>query len=74
MLGREALDVLENLSQLMAAEMDEPISHVRVWINGRIEIAVARSYSQIIHGYRLPNPLRDQYPKWDPELGLGLAQ
>ena len=48
MLGREALVILENLSQLMAAKMDEPISHVQVWINGQFEIAVARSYSRMI--------------------------
>ena len=29
MLGREALVVLADLSRLMAAKMDEPMSHVR---------------------------------------------
>ena len=28
MLGREALVILTNLSQLMAAKMDDPISHM----------------------------------------------
>ena len=42
MLGREALVALENLSQLMAAKMDEPILHVRGYINGQILIAVTR--------------------------------
>ena len=41
-LGKEALVVLANLSQLMAAKMDEPILHVCVWINVWITIAVAR--------------------------------
>ena len=48
MLGMEALVILANLSQLMAAKMDEPILHVQVWINGQFEIAVARSYSRMI--------------------------
>ena len=30
MLGREALVLLANLSQLIAAKMDEPILHVQV--------------------------------------------
>ena len=42
MLGREALVALDNLSQLMAAKMDEPILHVRGYINGQILIAVTR--------------------------------
>ena len=41
-LGRKALFVLANLSGLMSAKMDEPISHVQGCINGRISIAVAR--------------------------------
>ena len=49
-IGREALVVLEILSRLMVAKMDEPILHVQCWINGRIEIAVARSYSLMICG------------------------
>ena len=74
MLGREALVVLTNLIQLMAAKMDEPISHVHGWINGRIPILVARSYSQMIRGDRLPSPLRDREPDWEPSQGLRLAQ
>ena len=73
-IGKEALVVLSNLSRLMAVKTDETIPHVRGWINGRISIAVARSYSKMIHRDRLHSTLRDQYPDWDPELGLGLAQ
>ena len=73
MLGREALVVLANLSRLMAAKIDEPIFHVQGWINGRIAITVARSYSCIICGDILPSSLWDQEPYWDPEFGLGLA-
>ena len=43
MLTREALAVLAQLSQTMAAKMDEPIYHVQGWINGRIAIMFARS-------------------------------
>ena len=35
-LGRKALVVLKNLSQLVAAKMDEPIFHVQGCINDRI--------------------------------------
>ena len=41
MLGREAMVVLANLSQIMAAKLDKLISHVKDWINGRIAITVA---------------------------------
>ena len=74
MLGREALVVLVNLSRLMAANMDEPIFHVRDWINSWIAIAVSRSYSHIIHRSRLPSLLQDWDTDWDPASGLGLAQ
>ena len=33
MLGKEALVVLENLSWLIAIKMEEPISHLRDWVN-----------------------------------------
>ena len=45
MLGKEALAVLTNLSQLMAEKLKEPISHIRGWVNVCIKIAVASSYS-----------------------------
>ena len=45
MLGRGALAVIANLSRPMAAKMDELVLNVHGWINGQIEIAVARWYS-----------------------------
>ena len=45
MIGRETLVVLANLSRIMAAKMDEPISNVRGWVNGQIAILIARLYS-----------------------------
>ena len=72
-LGREALVVLAQLSRSMAEKMDEPILHVRGWINGRIEIAVERLYSRMIRVYRLPSPLQDRYTDWEPASGLGFA-
>ena len=69
-LGREALVVLANLSRLMAAKMDKPISHVRGWVNCQIKIAAARLYSQMIHIDQLPSPLRYREPYWDPASGL----
>ena len=50
MLGREALVVLANLNQIMAAKMDEPILHVWGWINGGISISFVISYSHMICG------------------------
>ena len=47
---KEALVVLVTLIQVMAAKMDEPILHVTGWVNGRIAIAVARSYSWLLQG------------------------
>ena len=70
MLGKEALVVLSNSSQLMAAKMEESILHVQVWFNGLIKIAVARSYSHMICGYRLPNTLQNRDPDWESDLGL----
>ena len=54
--------------------LQEPISHVRGWVNGRIAITVAILYYQTIRGYRLPSPLQDREPYWDLGLGLGLVQ
>ena len=73
-IGKEALVVLANLSRLMAAKPEEPISHVCGWVNGRIAITVVRSYSHMIRGARLPSPLRDRELDWDPGSGLGLVQ
>ena len=58
----------------MAAKMDEPISNVRGWINGRTEIAVAIYYSHMIRGAQLPSPQWDRNPDWDTESGFGLAR
>ena len=45
MLQRKALVILANLTRLMAEKMEEPILHVRVWVNGQTAITVARLYS-----------------------------
>ena len=50
MMGKDALFVLETMSQLMAAEMDETILNIKVWFNRRIAIAVTRSYSSVLRG------------------------
>ena len=61
--------ILATLSRLIAAKMEEPILHVEGWINGRIAIAVARSYSRMLCGDWVPNPLQTRYPPgswvWD---------
>ena len=55
MIGREALVVL--FSQIVVAKLDEPISHLRGWINGWIAIAVTRLYSQMIRRARLTSTI-----------------
>ena len=42
MLGNEALVVLTNFSRQIVEKYEEPISHVRHWVNGQIKIAVMR--------------------------------
>ena len=50
-LGREALIIFLQLSQVMAEKRVETLSQARGWVNGQIAIAVARSYSRMIGGY-----------------------
>ena len=38
----------------MAAKREEPVLHMRGWINDRTTIAVARFSSQMIQGYFYP--------------------
>ena len=64
--------MLSQLIQIMVEKMEEPLSQVRKWVNGRIAIAVARSYSRMIRGARLPSPLWEWDPGWDPESGIRL--
>ena len=73
MLGREALAVLLRLSWIMSDKMEEPLLQVQGWVNGRIAIAVAVSYSQMFRGARLPSPLREREPDWEQESQIGLA-
>ena len=73
MLKKESLVILTTLSQLMAEKTEEPIPHIRGWVNGRIAIAVTGSYSPMIFKARLPSPLRYREPNWDTVLGLGLG-
>ena len=42
-LGKEAQVVLATLSRLVAAKMEEPISHVKGWVNSQISTSVSRS-------------------------------
>ena len=72
MLGREALIVLAQMNRTMAERRGTPFARTGVG-NGRTAIAVVRSYSRMIRGARLPSPLRDREPDWDPESGIRLA-
>ena len=57
----------------MSEKSEEHLSQLRGWLNGRITISVARSHSQMIHGARIPSPLWEQEPGWDPESVIGMA-
>ena len=48
MMGKEELVVFSTLSRVMAVKMDEPVLHVTGWVNFRIAISVARSYSRLL--------------------------
>ena len=74
MPGKDDIVVLSGFSRLMTEKLEEPISHVRGWVNGEITIAVVRSYSRMICGSLLLGPLWDRYTGWDLGLGLDLAQ
>ena len=57
----------------MTEKRGETLLQVKGWVNGRIAIAVARSYSRMICRAWLTSTLREQEPDWDPESGIGLA-
>ena len=73
-LGKDSQFVLANLSSLMAAKMEEPIFHIKGWVNNHIAIEVARSFSQKFKESWVPSPLHNQEPDWESDLGLGLVQ
>ena len=54
--------------------MEEPILHVKGWVNDQITIAVARFHYQVICIYRVPIPFQIWYTYWELGLGLGLEQ
>ena len=74
MMGKEAQALLVTLSQLMSSKIDEPILNVKGQVNGRIAIAVARLYSRVLRGSRVPSTMRTREPDWELGLRLGLAQ
>ena len=70
MMGKEAQVILATLSIIMDDKIDEPISHVKCWFNGRIEIEVANLYSWVLCEYQVPSLLWTQEPDWESGLGL----
>ena len=57
-MGKEAQVILATLSQLMDAKIEEPISHVKGWVNGQIAIMVTRSYYRMLCIDRFSSTLR----------------
>ena len=74
MLGKEAQVLLKQLSQIMVEKMEEPVSHMRGWIDRKVVIAVTRFYSHILCYASLPITLWCRKPKLDSGSGLLLAQ
>ena len=74
MIGKEVLFVLSDFSQIIAKKIEEAISNLREWVNGRIAIIVARLYSHKIRGDILPSTLQEQNPDWESKSGLVLEQ
>ena len=72
-LGRKSLVILSQFSRVMEEKGKESLSQVRGWVKKRIAISMVSYYSQMICRVRLPRPLREREPVWDPELGIGLA-
>ena len=56
----------------MATKMEEPISHVKGWVNDQIKIVFVRFYYWVLHGAWVLIPLRTRNPDW--ESGMGLVQ
>ena len=73
-IRKEDLVTLSNLSEIMAEKLKEIILHVRGWVNGWIEIVVARFYYHMIHGAHLPSTIQYRDMEWNSGSGLGLAQ
>ena len=61
-LGKEAQFVLATLSSIMAAKTEEPIFHVKGWVNFQIAITVTRLYSRMLHRAQFPILLRNREP------------
>ena len=57
MLGSASLVVTAQFSRVAAAKREKSLLQIQGWVSGQIEIAVARSYSRMIRGTRLPSPL-----------------
>ena len=62
LLGKEAQVVLSTLSQLVAAKTEEPILHVKGWVNGRVTNVLAGSYYKMLGGSRVPINLLTREP------------
>ena len=74
MMGKEALVILSTLSRLMAVKMDEPISHVTGWVNDRIAISFARSYSRVhTPQISIPNSLGYPGTRTGVRIGIGFG-
>ena len=71
---KEAQVTLNQSSQLMAKKVEEPVYHLRGWINRQIAISVTWFYLRMFCGARLPSPLREHEHDWDSGSNLGLAQ
>ena len=73
-MGKEDQVVLTTLSLIMATKKDEPILHGKGWVTVRIAITSARSYSRVLHGFRVTSTLQTCERYWALRFRLILAQ
>ena len=67
-VGKDSQVVIAALSRLIAANMKEPISHIKGWVNSWIAISVVRLNSRMFHVYQVPSPLHNREPDWESGL------
>ena len=73
-LGKYAQFLLNQLSWIMAKKLEEPVCHMREWVNGQIDIAAVWLHFFMIHGAHLSSTLREHETDCESFSDLGLAQ
>ena len=73
LLGREAAEVLRQLSGILATKWGSPYSHVCGFVKARMSIAIARATNRCLRGSRVPSKqISHSSPHWEDGAGLCL--